>query len=79
MQRATCSLPKALRSFCESGCIYREKNFTHIRCPQVLKTDLCAAPCKKPCPCPAPPSQKNHKYYHEVCEVQQTCRRQLHM
>ena len=46
-----CCLPKAIRSLCRTGCIYREANFKHLKCPQAKKTDLCAGPCEKPCPC----------------------------
>ena len=48
-----CCLPKALRSMCRTGCIYRESAFKHLTCPLSQNTDVCAAPCKKPCECTA--------------------------
>ena len=46
-----CCLPKALRSLCRTGCIYREFPFQHLKCPLVSQTERCAAPCQKPCDC----------------------------
>lgn len=51
MNRASCIFPKAIKSICDSGCIYRERNFKHLRCPLAKKVDICAAPCPIPCDC----------------------------
>lgn len=51
MNRVCCSLPKAVQSFCEMGCIYREKAFRHLGCPKAKKTDGCVAPCRDMCDC----------------------------
>lgn len=50
-RRVCCALPKAIQSFCEMGCIYREKPFVHLKCPRAKKTDGCVAPCKDMCDC----------------------------
>ena len=50
-RRICCALPKAVQSFCEMGCIYREKPFVHLACPKAKKTDGCTAPCKDTCNC----------------------------
>jgi len=46
-----CSLPKVFRSLCQTGCVYRETAFKHLKCPMSNKTDACVAPCKQPCVC----------------------------
>lgn len=46
-RRICCVLPKSIQSFCEMGCIYREKPFRHLACPKSRKTDGCIAPCKE--------------------------------
>ncbi len=53
MNRVSCALPKVVKSFCDMGCIYREKGFRHLGCPKKIRTGaLCAAPCKpKDCDC----------------------------
>jgi hypothetical protein len=69
MNRITCSLPKALKSLCESGCIYRDPNFKHIQCSLAKKTDVCVAPvCPKPCACKEEmrPVQKKDTYGVQV-------------
>ncbi len=50
-RRVCCSLPKTIQSFCELGCIYREKPFLALACPKAKKMDGCVAPCKEPCDC----------------------------
>ena len=50
-RKMQCCLPKALRSLCQTGCIYREPALKHLRCLQAKRTDICAATCQKPCPC----------------------------
>jgi hypothetical protein len=50
-KRITCLLHPALKSLCETGCVFREPAIRHAACHIVLPTD-CAAPCyPKPCPC----------------------------
>lgn len=53
MNRIPCALPKVVKSFCETGCVYREKAFRHLACPKKLRLkDACASPCKtKECDC----------------------------
>ena len=46
-----CSLPKAIRSLCRTGCLYRDPAFKHLVCPLTQKTDPCAAPCDPQCSC----------------------------
>lgn len=53
MNRPFCALPKALAHYCESGCLYRERNFKHLKCPTSKNTDYCVAPT------PTPPKHKN--------------------
>ena len=69
MNRVCCKLPKAVRSFCKDGCIYKEKGFRKLSCPNKTFLDTCEAPCKKPCPCSPqnePKGLLEYKYYHEV-------------
>ena len=40
-----CPLPPKIANMCESGCIYREPAFKHLRCPKVSNLSPCAAPC----------------------------------
>ena len=52
MLRRVCSLPPAIKSLCETGCIYREASLRHLACPGSTKADVCVAPCTpQPCPC----------------------------
>jgi len=44
-----CPLPKAVKHFCQTGCIYREKAFLHLACPVALKNKaFCVAPLPPP-------------------------------
>jgi hypothetical protein len=65
MKRTVCSLPKALRTLCESGCIYRERNFKHLQCPVNAKVATCVAPCSPPCAC-----KVSQKTQNEVRQLQ---------
>ena len=48
----SCTLPKILQSFCESGCIYRAATHRHLACNYNFKANLCVAPCQvTPCSC----------------------------
>ena len=52
MLRKVCSLGPAIKSLCESGCIYRESSLRHLACPASTKHDVCVAPCApQPCGC----------------------------
>lgn len=53
MNRSACALPKVVKSFCEMGCIYREKGFRHLACPKKIRNgEACAVPCRtKECDC----------------------------
>jgi len=44
-RRICCALAKTVQSYCEMGCVYREKAFRHTGCPKAKKTDGCVAPC----------------------------------
>jgi hypothetical protein len=44
-----CPLPKVVKHFCQTGCIYREKAFRHLACPVALKNKaFCVAPAPPP-------------------------------
>ncbi len=84
VNRTVCLLPKALKSLCETGCIYRDVALRHAACASARRTE-CAAPCHpEPCACfPDPKMYKGrteYKYYHEVRQVQEEAKcRNVHM
>ena len=43
--KTVCPLPARVMSMCETGCIYREPEFKHMRCPKATNVSPCAAPC----------------------------------
>ena len=69
VKRCLCSLPKKVKSLCDTGCVYREPAFKAFSCPLVKKTDTCAAPCAPAdCTCKNGQTQglRTYKFYHEV-------------
>jgi hypothetical protein len=86
LNRIACGLPTALKSLCETGCIFRDATLRHAACATALKTE-CAAPCyPEPCPCSPNPKmykgRSGYKYYHEVQQVQEETKRhhiRMHM
>lgn len=73
MQRTPCILPRHIRSFCESGCIYRNPVYKHLACKLVPKQSPCVAPCVDVCPC-TPSTQKPPPSTNEVPSLQETRR-----
>jgi hypothetical protein len=82
MSRVVCVLPPLLRSFCETGCIYRHPIYKHMACRLLPKQAPCVAPCGETCPC-TPPSQNESRpkssrsSTNEVRALQETRVRQL--
>ena len=68
MSRA-CTLPKSIRSFCESGCIYRASTHRHLACNHNFKSNSCVAPCQvSPCVC-RPKNGRDNKQIKRPYEV----------
>ena len=38
-----------LKSICDTGCVYREPSFAHLKCKLSDKYDLCVGPCSTDC------------------------------
>jgi hypothetical protein len=51
INRSVCFLPAALKSVCETGCIYRQTVLSHLACRLSEKSTYCVAPCD-PSHCP---------------------------
>ena len=60
-----CRLPIALKSLCETGCIYRTQVLSHLACRLVPKP-TCVAPCAQPCDCSLPPPRNGGSVIERV-------------